>query len=63
MQSDNADTRKLVKLIRGEEAHFGQKCVLVVIDTLARAMGGDILVENRPGVGSTFVLALVGDPE
>lgn len=40
LQSDNADTRKLVKLIREEEAHFGQKCVLVVIDTLARAMGG-----------------------
>lgn len=38
--SDNADTGKLVKLIRGEEAHFGQKCVLIVIDTLARAMAG-----------------------
>jgi hypothetical protein len=38
--SDNADTARLVKLIRAEEEHFGQKCVLVVIDTLARAMAG-----------------------
>lgn len=40
LQSSNADTAKLVKLVREEETHFGQKCVLVVIDTLARAMGG-----------------------
>ncbi len=40
LQSDTADTTKLVKLIREAELDFGHKCVLVVIDTLARAMGG-----------------------
>ncbi len=35
-----SDTAKVVKVIRDAEKHFGQKCVLVVIDTLARAMGG-----------------------
>lgn len=40
LQSDRADTKKLIDLVRAEETHFGQKCVLIVIDTLARAMGG-----------------------
>lgn len=40
LQSERADTKKLIELIQAEEEHFGQKCVLVVIDTLARAMGG-----------------------
>lgn len=53
LQSEQADTAKLVKLIREEEAHFGQKCVLIVIDTLARAMsGGD---ENTAVDMSKFV--------
>jgi len=37
---DANDTGRLIRLIRGEEAHFGQKCALIVVDTLARAMGG-----------------------
>lgn len=40
LQSEQADTNKLIKVIREAEAHFGQKCVKVDIDTLARAMGG-----------------------
>jgi hypothetical protein len=53
LQSEASDTSKLVKLIREEEAHFGQKCVLIVIDTLARAMaGGD---ENTAVDMSKFV--------
>jgi hypothetical protein len=34
------DTGRLIRLVRAEEARCGQKCVLLVIDTLARAMGG-----------------------
>lgn len=53
LQSEAADTAKLVKLIREEEAYYGQKCVLVVIDTLARVMaGGD---ENTAVDMSKFV--------
>ena len=37
---DAGDTERLVRLIRTEEAHFATQCVLVVIDTLARAIGG-----------------------
>ena len=37
---ETGDTNRLIRLIRAEEAFFGQKCVLVVVDTLARAMGG-----------------------
>lgn len=40
LQSDKADTKALIRLVQEEEAHYGQKCVLVVIDTLARAMAG-----------------------
>ena len=38
--SEQADTKKLVNLIKQEEQHYGQKCVLVIVDTLARAMAG-----------------------
>lgn len=34
------DTGALVRLIKDAEAHTGQTCVMVVVDTLARAMGG-----------------------
>lgn len=40
LQSERADTRALVKLVQEAEERFNQKCVLVVIDTLARAMAG-----------------------
>lgn len=40
LQSDNADTGKLIRVIREAEAHYGQTCVMVVVDTLARAMSG-----------------------
>jgi hypothetical protein len=53
LQSDQADTAKLVKLIQEAEARHGVKCVLVVIDTLARAIaGGD---ENTTVDMSKFV--------
>ncbi|WP_441252573.1 AAA family ATPase [Tardiphaga sp. 71_E8_N1_1] len=53
LQSDQADTAKLVKLIREAELRHGAKCVLIVIDTLARAMsGGD---ENTAVDMSKFV--------
>lgn len=46
-----ADTAKLIKLVRAEEEHYGQKCVMVVIDTLARAMGsGDENTAKDMGV-------------
>lgn len=38
-QGDAGDTGRLIRLVRAEEAHFGVKCVLVVVDTLARAIG------------------------
>lgn len=51
--SENGDTAKMVKLIRQVEADFGQKCVLIVVDTLARAMaGGD---ENTSADMGKFV--------
>ncbi len=40
LQSDNADTGRLIRLIQDAEIRFGQKCVLIVVDTLARAMAG-----------------------
>lgn len=36
---DAGDTGRLIRLIREQEAHFGMPCVLIVVDTLARAMG------------------------
>ena len=51
--SEQGDTARLIKLIRDVEADFGQKCVLIVIDTLARAMaGGD---ENTSADMGKFV--------
>jgi hypothetical protein len=47
------DTRKLIKLIKQAEADYGQKAVLVVIDTLSRALaGGD---ENSSTDMGTFI--------
>lgn len=40
LYSDNGSTGSLIKLVREVEALAGGKCVLIVIDTLARAMGG-----------------------
>jgi hypothetical protein len=40
IHSPNGDTDRLIRLIKQEQEHFGQQCVLIVIDTLARAMGG-----------------------
>jgi RecA-family ATPase len=39
MLNDN-DVKELIDLIRKEEAAFGQKCEMIVIDTLSRAMPG-----------------------
>lgn len=36
---DAGDTDRLIRLVRAEEAHFGTSCVLIVVDTLARAIG------------------------
>lgn len=48
------DTAHLIRLIREQEARFGQKCTLVVVDTLARAMGaGD---ENTAADMGAFVI-------
>lgn len=42
LHSAEGDTGRLIRLIRDAEADFGQKCVLIVLDTLARVMvGGD----------------------
>lgn len=40
LQSERADTKKLIKVIREAEAHFGMPCVMAIVDTLARAMSG-----------------------
>jgi hypothetical protein len=40
MFSEHGDTGKLVKLVREVEERTGQKVVLIVVDTLARAMAG-----------------------
>jgi hypothetical protein len=40
LYSDAGSTGPLVKLVREIEAHAGSKVALIVIDTLARAMGG-----------------------
>lgn len=54
MHGAPADTKKLIQLIKQEEQHFGQKCVMIVVDTLARAMGaGD---ENTTVDMGKFVL-------
>src|SRR5262249_45871888 len=51
--SREGDTNKLIELIRQAEAHYGQKAVLIVVDTLSRALsGGD---ENAPTDMGTFV--------
>lgn len=54
--SEQGDTGRLVKLIKAEEDFFGAKCVLVIIDTLARAMaGGDENTAKDMGVFVTHV--------
>lgn len=54
--SESGDTEKLIKLIRQEEAHFDQKCVMIVVDTLARAMaGGDENLAKDMGVFVTHI--------
>jgi hypothetical protein len=46
LRSMEGDAKPLVELIRQAEAHWGEKVVLVVVDTLSRALaGGD---ENSP---------------
>ncbi len=67
--SSTADAKALVTLIREAEAASGEKCVMVVVDTLARAMGGGdensgadmgVLLKNcdriRETTGATFHL-------
>lgn len=64
-----ADTRTLVDLIHDAERQAGLECVMVVVDTLARAMGGGdensgadmgVLLKNcdrvRESTGATFHL-------
>jgi RecA-family ATPase len=54
LQNGQADTRKLIQVIQSAETRHNAKCVLVVIDTLARAMaGGD---ENTAADMSKFVI-------
>lgn len=48
-----ADTKPLIELIRQAEEDFGEKAVLVVIDTLARAMAGSN--ENASEDMSAFI--------
>lgn len=40
MQAPNADVNRLIEAVRAAEAHYGQKAVMVVIDTLAKTFGG-----------------------
>jgi hypothetical protein len=42
----NGDTKELIALIKDAESEFGQKCVMLVIDTLSRALAGGN--ENSP---------------
>jgi hypothetical protein len=35
-----SDTRRIIELVRAAEARYGQKCELLVVDTLSRALAG-----------------------
>ena len=53
LMHNTADTKALVALVKAEEARHGQKCVMVVVDTLSRALaGGD---ENSSADMGAFV--------
>jgi hypothetical protein len=40
LMSSPADAKALIAIVREQEAAYGQKCVMVVIDTLSRALAG-----------------------
>lgn len=53
LMHQNADAKTLVALVKDAESHYGQKCVMVVVDTLSRALaGGD---ENSSADMGAFV--------
>jgi len=47
---------------RGERSLEGVGLGLTIARDLARRMGGELAVESRPGMGSTFTLSLLADP-
>lgn len=50
----SGDTKALIELIKAAEDEFGQRCVMVVIDTASRALAGGN--ENAPDDMGAFVM-------
>lgn len=53
LSANGADVEPLIKLVRSAEQEMSQRCVLIVIDTLSRALGG--ANENAPDDMGAFV--------
>ena len=50
----NGDTKALIELVKGFEAECGQRCVMIVLDTLSRVLAGGN--ENAPDDMGALVL-------